>query len=221
MTSSNTGFDSYLQPNFFTDSTQDTILDFVATHTQASQNETEKALSLYYAVRDSFWYNPNQIRTQKGDFRASVQIARTEGHCIDKANILAACARAVGIPSRLGFANVTNHIATERLEKTLGTNILVFHGYTELFLNNKWVKATPAFNKKLCKKIGVLPLDFDGENDSVFQQYSPSGEKFMEYLHDYGQFAELPFELMMGEWEKYYPHLFADTVYGDFLISNE
>jgi transglutaminase-like putative cysteine protease len=219
MFSSDTDFDNYLQPNFFTDSTQNSILDFVAMHTQSSQNEVEKALSLYYAVRDNFWYNPNQIRTQKDDFKASMQIVRTEGHCIDKANILAACARAVGIPSRLGFANVTNHIATEKVEKLLGTNILVFHGYTELFLNRKWVKATPAFNKKLCEKIGVLPLDFDGENDSIFQQYSPVGDRFMEYLHDYGQFAELPFELMMGEWEKYYPHLFIGAACGDFLIN--
>ncbi len=209
MTANSKAFESYLQPNFFTDSTHENIIAFAEKHTQPAQNEIEKALSLYYAVRDNFWYNPNQISMRKEDFKASVQIARTEGHCIDKANVLAACARAVGIPSRLGFANVTNHIATEKLEKILGTNILVFHGYTELFLNGNWVKATPAFNKRLCEKLGVEPLYFDGEHDSVFQQYSPSGSKFMEYLHDYGQFAELPFEMMIGEWKKYYSHLFS------------
>lgn len=199
----------YLEANFFTDSDHPSIVSFAKAHTEVSQDEVAKALSLYIAVRDSFWYNPHQVSIQKADFRASNQITRKEGHCIDKANILAACARVVGIPARLGFANVTNHIATERIEKVLGTNVLVFHGYTELFLNGKWVKATPAFNKALCEKIGVAPLEFDGENDSVFQQYSPSGNKFMEYLHDYGQFAELPFEMMISEWKKYYPHLFT------------
>ncbi|TAH22211.1 MAG: transglutaminase family protein [Cytophagales bacterium] len=221
MTLYDTDFDKYLQPNFFTDSQHEGITDFVSQHTQSSQNELAKVLSLYYAVRDGFWYNPNQIRIREEDFRASVQVARSEGHCIDKANILAACARAIGVPSRLGFANVTNHIATEKVEKSLGTNVLVFHGYTELFLNGKWVKATPAFNEKLCKKIGVQPLDFDGENDSIFQQYSPSGDKFMEYLHDYGQFAELPFALMMSEWKRFYPHLFLPTKQHELsLVSN-
>ena len=202
---------TYLTPNFFTDSNHPAILNFAQKHIQEKQSSLEKALSLYLAVRDNFWYNPHQVSTQKEDFKASYQVNRTEGHCIDKANILAACARAVGIPARLGFANVTNHIATERLEKVLGTNVLVFHGYTELFLEDKWVKATPAFNKALCEKIGVAPLDFDGQTDSVFQQYSNAGDKFMEYLHDYGQFAELPFDLMISEWKKYYPHLFVTT----------
>lgn len=221
MTLSNTDFEGYLQPNFFTDSKHESITDFANKHTQSSQNEVTKMLSLYYAVRDGFRYNPNQIRTRKEDFQASTQIARSEGHCIDKANILAACARVIGVPSRLGFANVTNHIATEKVEKSLGTNVLVFHGYTELFLNGKWVKATPAFNQKLCEKIGVKPLDFDGENDSVFQQYSPSGDKFMEYLHDYGQFAELPFDLMMSEWKKYYPHLFLTNDRTELSLAND
>ena len=200
----------FLTSNFFTDSDQESVVAFAKKHTNLIQTQMEKALSLYFAVRDGFWYNPHQVSIKKEDFKASNQISRKEGHCIDKANILAACARAVGIPARLGFANVTNHIATERVEKVLGTNVLVFHGYTELFLNGKWVKATPAFNNALCDKIGVAPLDFDGENDSVFQQYSPSGNKFMEYLHDYGQYAELPFEMMVSEWKKHYPRLFAN-----------
>jgi transglutaminase-like putative cysteine protease len=199
----------YLAPNFFTDSGHPNVVTFALAHTTESQSDLEKALSLYFAVRDGFWYNPHQVSIQKDDFKASKQVECKEGHCIDKANILAACARAVGIPARLGFANVTNHIATERLEKALGTNVLVFHGYTELFLEGKWVKATPAFNKALCDKIGVAPLDFDGEQDSVFQEYSHAGHQFMEYLHDYGQFAELPFEMMIAEWKKHYPHLFT------------
>jgi transglutaminase-like putative cysteine protease len=200
----------YLTANFFTDSDHESVVAFAQKYTTPAQNQVEKALSLYFAVRDGFWYNPHQVSIRREDFKASQQIARTEGHCIDKANVLAACARAVGIPARLGFANVTNHIATEKLEKVLGTNVLVFHGYTELFLKGKWVKATPAFNKPLCDKIGVAPLDFDGENDSIFQSYSPNGGKFMEYLHDYGQYAELPFQMMVSEWQKYYPHLFEN-----------
>ena len=127
------------------------------------------------------------------------------GHCIDKANLLAACARRLGIPSRLHFANVRNHIGTQDLERFLGTSLLVFHGYVELHLEGKWVAATPAFNRELCEYLNVAPLEFDGRNDSIFQAYDRAGGRFMEYVRDYGAFPDIPFELMIGEWKRYYP----------------
>ena len=115
-----------------------------------------------------------------------------------------------GIPARLHFANVRNHIGTEELERILGTDLLVFHGYTELFLEGRWVAATPAFNKELCEHLGVAPLEFDGREDSIFQQFDNAGGQFMEYVHDYGAFATIPYALMIGEWRKHYP-VFRET----------
>ncbi len=134
--------------------------------------------------------------------------------------MLAACARVVGIPSRLGFANVRNHIGTSKLEEFLKTDLLVFHGYCELHLEGKWVKATPAFNRQLCRRLGVPPLEFDGQSDSIFQQYTPDGDCFMEYLHDYGQFADVPRELFIHELKKYYAHIFENPLprEDDFFI---
>jgi transglutaminase-like putative cysteine protease len=120
---------------------------------------------------------------------------------------LASVARFVGIPSRLFFGNVRNHIATEKLEAILQTNLLVFHGSTELFLEGKWVKATPAFNKTLCEKLGVKPLEFNGMEDSLFQQYNNNGTQFMEYLDEYGSFEDMPFDLFITEIKKHYKHL--------------
>ena len=170
------------------------------------------AVALYYAVRDGFRYNPWEVSLQPGDFSASAMLSRDRergGHCIDKANLLAACARVLGIPSRLHFANVRNHIGTEEFERKLGTDLLVFHGYVELHLNGGWVAATPAFNKELCTYLGVAPLEFDGQQDSIFQQYDAKGGSFMEYVHDYGHFAEIPFDLMIGEWRRFYPGFMA------------
>ena len=135
-------------------------------------------------------------------------LRRDYGYCVEKANLLGACARALGIPARLGFANVRNHIGTARLEKMLRTDVLVFHGYVELYLEEHWVKATPAFNAALCRRLGVAPLAFDGRHDSLFQQYDSSGGKFMEYLHDYGTFPDVPRELFIDELKKHYPHIF-------------
>ena len=87
----------------------------------------------------------------------------------------------------------------KNLKNFCGKIILVFHGAAEMFLNEKWLKMTPAFNKKLCEYLRVEPLEFDGETDSIFQEFDKSGNVFMEYLHDYGDFDDLPYELYLAE----------------------
>jgi transglutaminase-like putative cysteine protease len=167
----------------------------------------QAAVALYYAVRDGFRYTPWRVSLTPGGFRASLLLERDppEGHCIDKALLLAAACRALGIPARLHFANVRNHVGTVRIEARLGSDLLVYHGYTELFLGGRWVAATPAFNRALCERLGVAPLEFDGENDSIFQPYDREAGRFMEYVTDHGSHTALPFDAMMAEWARYYP----------------
>lgn len=170
--------------------------------------EREKAIALYNYVRDTFRYDPYEIDLREESLRASNMLDKTSGYCGEKACLLAALARTVNIPARLGFARVTNHIGTERLEKVLGTNELVFHGFTELYINNNWLKCTPAFNASLCDKLGVDPLEFNGVEDSILQEFDKCGEKYMEYTHSYGSFSDIPRSLMLKELRKYYPHIF-------------
>lgn len=204
---SNSDLAAYLTPTAFMDFEHAAVRAYADANHDPAGTDVYKAVQLYDAVRDDFRYNPWGVVPDPDRFKASAVLdkAPTEGgHCIDKANLLATCARSVGIPSRLHFANVRNHIGTEALEKQLGTDLLVFHGYAELFLEGKWVAATPAFNRKLCERLGVEPLVFDGRHNSIFQQYDANGGLFMEYVHDYGSFADIPYELMIGEWRKYY-----------------
>ena len=198
----------FLEPNYFVDSDHPEVVAWAEANTTDGDDPIVNAVRLYDSIRDAFRYNPWKVHPTREAFRASSLLLwdRSEGgHCIDKANLLAACARHVGIPSRLHFANVRNHIGTEELERKLGTDLLVFHGYTELHLDGRWVAATPAFNKGLCDLLGVAPLEFDGRSDSIFQQYDREGGQFMEYVHDYGSFAGIPFDLMIAEWKRYYP----------------
>ena len=196
------------------------VMDFAEKYTRGINNEKDKAINLYLAVRDQFWYNPYQIHLTREAIRASSVINRPHAYCVEKANLLATVIRAVGIPSRLGFAKVQNHLGTSRLEEILDTDVLVFHGYTEIYLNGKWLKATPAFNKELCEKNGVEPLPFNGEEDSLFQQYNKGGDRFMEYLHDYGTFDDLPFDYFVSELKSHYPHVFQKEYLdkGDFIL---
>ena len=208
-----TDLSPFIEPNAFVDSDHPEVVAWARAHSDPAADPRTNAVALYYAVRDGFRYNPWRVRTTPDAYRASGVLLRERsegGHCIDKAVLLAAATRCVGVPSRLHFANVRNHIGTEELERKLGTDLLVFHGYTELHLDGRWVAATPAFNRELCEHLGVAPLEFDGRGDSIFQQYDRSGGRFMEYVHDYGHFADIPFELMVGEWRRYYPAFMLD-----------
>ncbi|MES2398232.1 MAG: transglutaminase-like domain-containing protein [Bacteroidota bacterium] len=200
----------YLQPAEYINSDSEEVIQFTNKIIGSTTDPIEKAVKIYYAVRDGFQYNPYDLDLSPEALKASSLLKRNYGYCVEKACLLAACARVAGIPSRLGFAKVRNHIATEKLEEILKTNVLVFHGFTELFLEGKWVKATPAFNKTLCERLKVESLEFDGREDSVFQSYNQEGSQFMEYLHDYGNFDDVPYELFISELVKHYPHLFEE-----------
>lgn len=198
----------YLQPGELMDADHPDVIAFSQQFAKG-ESALEKAVSLYYHIRDSFLYDPYQLDLRASKMKASYFITQQRGYCIEKANLLGACARVQGIPSRLGFANVRNHIGTEKFVEYLGTDIMVFHGYTDLYLDGKWVKATPAFNIELCKKLNVAPLEFDGTQDSIFQEFDQEGGRYMDYVHDYGTFAEWPRTLFIEELKKYYPRIFG------------
>ena len=167
----------------------------------------ERAVALYYAVRDGIRYDAHHVDLRPEAMRASAVLACGSGFCVSKAVLLAAAARALGIPARLGFADVRNHLATERMRHAMGTDLFVFHGYTAFHLDGRWVKATPAFNRTLCERFDVAPLEFDGRHDSLFQQADRRGHRHMEYVRDRGQFADLPLEEIRRAFAEHYPGL--------------
>lgn len=202
--------EEYITPTYYIDSGHPKVREFAEKNSNADGTETEKAIQLYYAVRDGIRYNPYSIEPLKETMKASSVLKKGHGYCVAKAVLLAACARSRQIPARLGFADVKNHLNTKRLEELMGTDLFVYHGYTELFLNNKWVKATPAFNITLCDNFNVKPLEFDGIEDSIFHPFDKSGNKHMEYVKDHGTFADLPWDEALEEMMKCYPLYFED-----------
>ena len=178
--------------------------DFIV---QKTQKQT--AILLYEKVRDAFLYDTYHLHLTTSALQGSYIHTKKRAWCVEKAIVLAACARRLGIPARLGYAIVVNHIGVEKLTQYLRRPEIVFHGYVELFIENRWVKCTPSFDRMICRITGVPPLLWDGENDSLFQAYS-GDTQFMEYVHDYGVFEDVPLELMKSEMRKYYPHLFEE-----------
>jgi hypothetical protein len=174
-------------------------------------SEKEKAVALYIKVRDGFLYDPYHLDLRPSALKASVVTGKSRAWCVEKSILCCAGMRALGIPARLGFGIVKNHIGVEKLLHYLKRDEIVFHGFTEVYLDGKWTKCTPAFDRRICRINKVEPLEWDGSEDSLFQAYRGE-EKYMEYLHFYGVFADVPFELMKTEMERYYPHLFTEKV---------
>ncbi len=168
------------------------------------EDAVQKAVALYYAVRDDIRYNPYSPFHLPEHYRASRILAKGEGYCVAKAALLCAVGRAAGIPTRLGFATVRNHLATRQLIEYIGSDVFVYHGYAEFWLKDRWVIATPAFNKELCVRHGVSPLEFDGTDDSIFQAYNLENQKFMEYVEYHGSYADLPLEKIVSAWQQAY-----------------
>lgn len=200
--------EEYLQETAFLNF-NDPLFDPFLSSIDSSKPSKELAMDLYFLVRDKFMYDPYHLDLRFDSLKASHVLTKKRSWCVEKSTLLAACARKFGIPSRLGYAIVTNHIGVEKLVHYLRRNEIVFHGYIELFIDDKWVKCTPSFDKNICRMMNVDPLNWDGETDSMFQEYL-KGEKYMEYKHFYGEFNDVPIQLMNSEMEKYYPHLFEE-----------
>ena len=168
------------------------------------EDPIEKAIKLFYAVRDEIWYDPYSPFYLPEHYRASNVLKNGRGYCVPKASLLCALGRACGIPSRVGFADVRNHLATKQLIEFFGCDLFVYHGFVEFYLDEKWVKATPAFNIELCKKHNVAPLEFNGHEDSLFHEYNQEKKLFMEYVTYHGTYEDVPLEAILRAWEEAY-----------------
>ena len=199
---------NYLKPTFFLDYDSKELADFSNSVCADSNTPIQKAIALYYAVRDEIKYDPYDLRYSPTAMKASSVLKKQSGYCVSKAVLLAAVGRQQQIPCRLGFADVTNHLSTTKLREMMGTDLFIYHGYTEMYLSDKWVKATPSFNLSLCNRFNVKPLDFDGTEDSIFHECNTLGQKHMEYVTDHGHFTDLPFEKIFKAYSETYPRFF-------------
>lgn len=206
----------FLQSADFIDSATVAVKDFAQETVHSSNSQLEQAVALYYRVRDGIRYTPYLDYGDPEMYRASSVLRNGYGFCISKASLLTACGRAVGIPARVGFADVTNHLNTPRLREMNGGDLMRWHAFSEFHLLGTWVKATPAFNLELCTRFRVKPLEFNGKEDSIFHPFDVDQRKHMEYVHEHGSFVDVPFAEITATYRKYHPKLLGNNFGGDF-----
>jgi transglutaminase-like putative cysteine protease len=197
----------YTSPAEYIDSDYMSVRRHAESLTARISNARERARTLYLAVRDGIRYDPYVDYTVRETFRASNVLAAGRGYCVGKAALYAALCRAVGIPARVGLADVRNHLSTPRLLAAVGTDIFAYHGYVEVHLGGRWLKATPTFNDSLCARLNVSPLNFDGTDDCLLQPFDSEGRAFMQYHVDHGTFFDVPAKFLIGQMADLYPTL--------------
>ncbi len=196
----------FLLPTPIIDADHPEVRAFALRH-QGDGDVRARATALYYAVRDGFRYDPYDLVLTPRGLSASRVLETGRGWCVSKSALLAAVCRAVGIPAKVGYADVRNHLSTARLRETMKTDVFYWHGYTSILIGDRWLKATPAFNIELCEKFGLRPLEFDGTADSIYHPYDLSGNRHMEYLAFRGEHAEVPLDAMRQTFAEHYGHM--------------
>jgi transglutaminase-like putative cysteine protease len=199
-----------LAPTALIDSDQPDVIALARAHAQGD-SDRERAVALYRVVRDRFRYDPYRIDLSPQGMRASSVIAQGSGWCVPKAALMVAACRAAGLHARLGFADVRNHLSTERLRETMKTDVFIWHGYADIWLEGQWVKATPAFNIELCDKFGLLPLEFDGRSDSIYHPFDKAGHRHMAYVNQRGTFDDMPLEQIVADFQTVYRDWMAES----------
>ena len=210
------GMREFLEPTSILDSDHPEVLAFAEAQGGPGGDPRETAIRLYYAVRDGIRYDPYNASTAEEALRASSVLRAGRGWCVSKAVLLSAACRALGIPARLGFADVRNHLSTERLRERMKTDVFYYHGYSSIHLDDRWLKATPAFNIELCEKFRLLPLEFDGREDSIYHAFDADGHQHMEYVRDRGEYADVPLEALQRTLREKYPSIAFEADGADF-----
>jgi transglutaminase-like putative cysteine protease len=202
--------DECLAPTAFLDSDHPSVIAFaerVCADAHAT-SDRDRAVALFLAVRDGWRYDPYNTGRLDDDYRASVVLGRPSAYCIPKSVLLSAACRAVGVPARLGFADVRNHLQSEKLREKMGTDLFIYHGYSEIWIDGQWHKVSSAFNKEMCARFGTKVLEWDGTGDALMHPFDESGNRHMEYVNQRGSFVDLPLvEILAAFDETYGPNM--------------
>ena len=172
--------------------------------TRVLKTDKEKSVALYYFVRDEIRHNAYAPLYNFNRYKASVTLQEGNGFCQQKAVLLIALARAVGIPARLGFVDVYDHQLSESFKQMIGgVNKFPFHGFAELYVSGKWLHVSPAYDIATCQRKGFVPVEFDGEHDAKDSPHNVKGEPHIEHIGYHGPYDDFPWDEVRDYYKKW------------------
>lgn len=196
--------DKYLKCTDFIDCDNKVIKDKAYKVIKGLQTDKEKAVALYYFVRDEIKHNAYAPLHDLDRYKASKILEAGNGVCQQKAILLVALARAAGIPARIGLVDVRDHLISDTFREMIGgIDILPLHGYAELCIDGRWIHASPAYDIDICRRKRFVPVEFDGQNDAKDSPYDLDGNPHIEHLKYHGPYDDFPWDEILNyymEW---------------------
>lgn len=205
------GMDHFASSSAIFDHLHPTVQDFVARAIGPDTlSDKDKAVRIYYAVRDDIFYEVFGTDISGDGLAASSIITSKRGFCLHKSICFVAACRAAGLAARLLVDKVKNHVTTQELSALVGGQEFL-HWFAEVRVDNVWLKVSPTFNKQMCQLFGMRALDFDGQSHSINQHYG--AEVFMEYMGEPASFADPSHEELLEYIEAHHPRMItADRI---------
>lgn len=208
-----TEIDNSLKPTYHLDTESDSVQRFIdAAAPDRTVPKRELAIRLHDAVRDKIRYDVYRADVSRDGTRASAIINRGRGFCVHKSIVYATVCRAVGIPARLVYGDVQNHLASARLLEIMGGDTFTYHALNSIQLDDSWIRVTPVFNTTLCRLYGIHPLVFDGHHDSYYHPYDTAGRKHMEFIRWRGEYDDFPWETVVAGIARNHPRFVGDDL---------
>jgi transglutaminase-like putative cysteine protease len=200
------GMQQYLRPTATIDFDTKSVGDKARELAAGLETNREKAVALYYFVRDEIRHNAYAPLYDIDLYKASAVLKAGNGTCQQQSVLLAALARAVGIPARLGYIDIRDHLLSDTFREMIGgIDILPFHGYAELYIDGKWVHASPAYDIETCRRKRFVPVEFDGVNDAKDSPYDLDGNPHVEHIKYHGPYDDFPWDEIQdyyAEWAR-------------------
>ena len=163
------GLESYLKEDYYCNFNHPSIKKLAEQVAGQYDTNKEKAVALFYWVRDNILY-----RVSYWQRTASDTLAEREGTCTNKANLLAALLRSQNIPAGYGVMKVYGQeylgpICIPMVRKYI--NNVSTHVYLGVYLENRWVKVDPSDDYEFSMNTSFfnppsLLVDWDGEKDA-------------------------------------------------------
>jgi transglutaminase-like putative cysteine protease len=160
----------------------------------------ERAARLFDFSRDTVRYSVYEPFWEIEDYWALNTLARGKGYCAQKAALLTALARAVGIPARIAYAHIRNYQLPDEMVRSLGDNVLHYHTYVQWHLNGRWLAATPSFDRKLCADLGWRLVEFVPDRDLMLPALDTRGRPHIDYVAKLGWRPGIMLDEMLTFW---------------------